>query len=59
MKKPMTFSARLNDDGSWPGMGWDKDRSVLHPLIIVGINQEYYWTRKEAIRAAKAKASTK
>lgn len=52
----MTFSARLNDDGSWRGLGWDKSHAVRNPVVMVGAGNEFYWTRKEAMDAARAKA---
>lgn len=55
--KRMTFSARLNDDGSWRGLGWAASHAIKNPLVIVGFQaDEYFWTRKEAIAAAKAAA---
>jgi len=54
MRKSVTFSARLNDDGSWRGMVWDASHEVKSPLLIVGhSNGEYFYSRKDAIRAAK------
>lgn len=39
---------------------WDKDHKVRSPLVLVGIHmEEFYWTRKEAIGAARSKAIEK
>lgn len=50
----ITYSARKNADGTYRGLAWgDGD----HPLLVVGISMdEDFWTKGEAIAAAKAEA---
>ena len=55
--KFLRFSARENDDGSFRGICWDIDLLRREPYFIVGyLRNDYYYSRKEAIRAAKQKA---
>lgn len=51
----LTFSARLNDDGSWRGLAWADKK--INPILIVGHRTgEYFTNRKEAIQAVKKQA---
>lgn len=51
----LIFSARLNDDGSWRGLAWAEKK--INPILVVGLGAGEYFTRKEAIQAAKKQAA--
>lgn len=52
--KKITISARRNGDYTYRGMVWAKDQRS--PLLIVGLDDEEYYTPQEARDAARAAA---